>query len=275
MSHWNAIKGGSDTITKLIWLNMYDPPSHSPQAHTIGRMLLLGGVVIHRLNHIFTAKLNLNETYPSLSHFRGAANKRLSFHETLLQIVRSIKYQNVQPFASLSLSSCNEGALTRRGDTRTKLVEWGSVPTGATPYKCVKKWYNKDPTSLTGVTVTVHNRMRKCVGSPIYRVNPSSKDREGAGSRSNCVECSRLTNVFCIGCRKWLCSPQFPVNRGSKNKDDPKYIKLLFEGSDYVEKEEICGYYSCWHKSHRAALEAEGALARGWCFDDTVSVLTP
>jgi len=26
ISQWNVIKGGSDTITKLIWLNLYDPP---------------------------------------------------------------------------------------------------------------------------------------------------------------------------------------------------------------------------------------------------------
>jgi hypothetical protein len=70
ISKWNSIKGGSDTITKFMWLNMYDPPSNTPQSHAIARMLMLGKVVIHRLNHFFTAKENLDLGYPSLKHYR-------------------------------------------------------------------------------------------------------------------------------------------------------------------------------------------------------------
>jgi hypothetical protein len=33
LSEWNCIKGGSDTITKLLWLNTYDPPCDTPQSH--------------------------------------------------------------------------------------------------------------------------------------------------------------------------------------------------------------------------------------------------
>jgi len=91
VSQWNTIKGGSDTITKLLWLNMYDPPCTTPQSCAIGRMLLLGAVIIHRLNQFFTSKDNLKESYSSLQHFRKAASKRSSFHETLLQIVHAIK----------------------------------------------------------------------------------------------------------------------------------------------------------------------------------------
>jgi hypothetical protein len=67
LSQWNAIKGGSDTITKLLRLNMYDPPCSTLQSHAIAWMILLGCVVIHCLNHFFTAKDNLEE-YPSLTH---------------------------------------------------------------------------------------------------------------------------------------------------------------------------------------------------------------
>jgi hypothetical protein len=35
---WNCIKGGSDTITKLLWLNTYDPPCDTPQSNAIARM---------------------------------------------------------------------------------------------------------------------------------------------------------------------------------------------------------------------------------------------
>jgi hypothetical protein len=56
LSRWNLIKGGSDAITKLLWLNMYTPPCSTPQCHAISWMLLLGPVVIHHLNHFLTSK---------------------------------------------------------------------------------------------------------------------------------------------------------------------------------------------------------------------------
>jgi hypothetical protein len=84
------MKGGSDTIPKLLWLNMYDPPCNAPQSHAIAGMILLGCVVVHRLNHFFTAKDN-REEYPLLKHFCKVASERSTFHITLLQIVDSIK----------------------------------------------------------------------------------------------------------------------------------------------------------------------------------------
>jgi hypothetical protein len=69
VSQWNTIKGGSDTITKLLCLNMYDPPCESPSSHTIARMFLLGNVIIHRLHQFFTSKSDLVKAYPSLKHY--------------------------------------------------------------------------------------------------------------------------------------------------------------------------------------------------------------
>jgi hypothetical protein len=47
-------------------------------------------VIIHHLHHFFTSKKNLDD-YPSLKHYRSAASKRSSFHETLLQRATEIK----------------------------------------------------------------------------------------------------------------------------------------------------------------------------------------
>jgi hypothetical protein len=91
---------------KLLWLNTYDPPCDTPQSHAVARMILLGAIVIHRLNQFFTAKDGL-DFHPSLKHFRNAASKRSSFHETLLQIVHSIKHRSIRPISSLSSSSTN------------------------------------------------------------------------------------------------------------------------------------------------------------------------
>jgi hypothetical protein len=265
VSQWNSIKGGSDTITKLLWSNMYDPPCNTPQSHAIGRMLLVGSVIIHRLNHFFTAKPDLEKGYPSLKHFRWAAQKRSSFHDTLLQIVQAIKQRSVLPTAAVSTSSSNvEGILTRRTDTRTKAVAWGSVSTGFTPQKCINKWYGKNPQS--SAEAVVHSRMRECRGVPVYRVNPETKNIKGAGSRGHCAECNKITNLFCIICKRWLCDPHLAANRGMNGGgDDPKFIKItLDDGKQSGKEATICAVYSCWHKAHQEALAVDGAEERGW-----------
>jgi hypothetical protein len=271
ISKWNTFKGGSDTITKLMWLNMYDPPCNSPQSHAIARMLMLGNIVIHRLNHFFTSKENLDQGYPSLKHYRYEANQRYSFHSTLLLIVQAMKNRfilNASPSPSLSLLG-TEGVLTRKKDTRTKMVAWGSTATGVTPQRQVKKWYQRNTAKPS--EILVHTRMKECIGVPVYRVDMKTKSNKDTGSRGHCVECNRLTNVFCIICKKWLCDPQLAANRdtlGNKllvTNDDPKYIKIVFDDGVISGKEEaICAVFSCWHKSHQAALEENGALERGW-----------
>ncbi len=122
MSHWNAIKEGSDTITKLIWLNMYDPPSRSTQAQAIAKMLLFISVVIHCLNHICSSKAV--DQYPSQRHFRVAASKHYSFHQMILSAVHAIRNQIFQPRPSVLSSPLlvNHGTCTRRIDASTKPV---------------------------------------------------------------------------------------------------------------------------------------------------------
>jgi hypothetical protein len=129
------MKGGSNTLTKILWHNMYDPPCNTPQGHAVARMFLLGNIIIHHLNQLFTAKSNLNSGYPSLKHFRNAANKRSSFHNTLLLIVHAIKNRSCTSIVVSPTSSFIAGVRTRHKDTRTKSVTWGTTTTGATPKK--------------------------------------------------------------------------------------------------------------------------------------------
>jgi hypothetical protein len=188
ISQWSSVKGGSETITKLLWLNMYDPPCTTPQSCAIGRMLLLGTVLIHHLNHFFTSKDNLKQSYHSLQHFQKAASNRSSFHETLLLIVHSIKQRTATPALAPSPSNASaiEGILTRRNDTRTMTVSWGTTSTGITPKKSVNQWYKKNPTKPA--EILLHNRMKECRGAPVYRVNVQTKGKKGTGSRGCCAE---------------------------------------------------------------------------------------
>jgi hypothetical protein len=61
----DLIKGGSDTITKLLCHNAYDPPCDTPQSHAIGSMFLLSAFITQWLHYFFTAKQDL-DGYPSL-----------------------------------------------------------------------------------------------------------------------------------------------------------------------------------------------------------------
>jgi hypothetical protein len=79
VSQWNTIKGWSDTITKLLWINMYDPPSNSPSSHAIARMFLLGMVIVHCLHQMFTSNSDLT-TYTSLKHFWNASEANFMTH---------------------------------------------------------------------------------------------------------------------------------------------------------------------------------------------------
>jgi hypothetical protein len=83
---WNAVKGGSDTIAKLLWMNKYSPPSDLPQASVTSRILLLSLMCVHCLHQVATSKLDVRKKYQLLSHFQNAANKRISFRKTLLSI---------------------------------------------------------------------------------------------------------------------------------------------------------------------------------------------
>jgi hypothetical protein len=110
---------------------------------------------------------------------------------------------------------------------------------------------------------------RECTGLPTYRVNPKTKNPKGAGSRSNCSECRKITNFDCLRCRRWLCSTQLATNRNLENngknvKDAPKFFKKSFKENKHVKDECICAVYSCWHKAHEEVLKTEGEFARGW-----------
>ncbi len=276
LSQWNAIKGGSDTITKLLCLNMYDPPCNTPQSHAIARMILLGCVILHRLNLFFTSKEDLDEGYPSLKRFRKASSERGTFYNTLLQIVNVLKQREIlSPSSPVISSSVITGAHTRKTDTRAMEVAWGTMTARGTPQRSVKKWYEGiHPT--TTAEIAVHERMADCTGVPVYRVDMKTKSNRVAGSRGRCVECSHIMNFFCILCKKWLCDPQLAANCSIMQSDDPKYVTITFDDGKLSGKEKrICAIYSCWHKSHHAALEADGALARGFhCIENFESEIS-
>ena len=74
-SVWNIAKGGSDTITHLIWNAKYNVPHKCAQSSAIAHFLMFPPILYHKHLQILTAKEDLS-FYPSLNHMRNAANKR-------------------------------------------------------------------------------------------------------------------------------------------------------------------------------------------------------
>lgn len=207
LAYWNATKGGSDTITKLIWHAMYSPPSKLAQAHAVARMLLLVCTVLHRSHHIATAKVGL--PYKSLQHFRNANNARSSFFQTLISISTCFDTPDDTESTADVVSDDSVGedddieevefhGRDTRGSKAVKKVTFSAGPmTQATPKRKVMAAYSKledKGDSLKGAKKVVRERRRLCTGIPLYLAMPGT-----------CGICKRETKWWCAGCHTHCC----------------------------------------------------------------------
>ena len=91
---WNAVKSGSDTTTMLVdkCASLKSPVPHTNcNSRMCGRIIMVLLVLFHRLKSINTSKDDLDSNYPTLAHFRNAATRRSSFHQTLLWCMQNFK----------------------------------------------------------------------------------------------------------------------------------------------------------------------------------------
>ena len=84
---WNAVKGGSDTTTKLMDDCLIQIPKRHMNTKTvaISRCISLILVLNHRLMQVISCQRDNPDDYPSLVHYRHAASARLTYHRTLLR----------------------------------------------------------------------------------------------------------------------------------------------------------------------------------------------
>ena len=83
-SMWNLNKGGSDTMTKLMWKCKHEPPIINPQTKAICQMFSLIMMCIHRCILVYSSKHPDN--YKFLQAYRKAANERISFTATMFHL---------------------------------------------------------------------------------------------------------------------------------------------------------------------------------------------
>jgi hypothetical protein len=253
LSMWNSFKGGSDTLTKLLWNADYDPPTKEIQGHVVARMLLLATTVLHRLNHIATAKPDL-KFYNSLRHYRNAANQRYSFHRFLLALSHVVKgpMMSIPPTVS---PAAGRMAVPTRARAAVKETVFGAALTGNTPkYNAHARMHSvleKDRTSLDRSEIQLVDRWKNCKGPLLYHVNAKGDQ----GPKRKCFICSKQTSWKCVGCHENFCSiSKVPETIETETgKKPPSLLKITFPGN---EKEVIFARNTCWLHQHSSALEA-------------------
>jgi hypothetical protein len=256
ISSWNAFKGGSDTLTKLIWNADYDPPTNDIQAHAVARLLLLTMTVVHRLRHLATAKADLN-FYRSLKHYRNAANQRSSFHKTLLSMASCFggDADGGVSFAA-SLPPLVPSAIRHR--TRNAPVvqnSFGAVTTGVTPQRNsasrMQKLLQTADDQLDDSERRICQRWQTCIGPLVYMVNADGK----RGPKGVCHICNTQTSWTCLGCHTNFCAATEAPDESERSRR-PKRRKISIPSiNGSTTTKTIVARNSCWLHKHIDALE--------------------
>ena len=246
---WNASKGPSDTMTKLLDSCEENLGIRSPQSVAVGRLLGLNGIAFHRCNQTVTAKDP--SCYKSLDSYRDAANVRYSFQKSLIVLVRFLReelnrlqspVQEVPP----AYPSTPPRALSTRASKQVKAVTWhNKIKSNCTP----KKGRPAKGNSVCHLTDEVQSV------TCISLVQILQKERP------NCRMCGFPTHFLCTGCKRPLCltlgrKPDDKMNaymkrHNIKEEDRPaKMVSLTEFNVKTQQKETKLAINTCFHIAH-------------------------
>jgi hypothetical protein len=244
-------------LTKLLWNADYDPPTKEIQGHVVARMLLLTTTVLHRLNHIATAKPNFN-FYNSLRHYRNAANQRYSFHRFLLALSHVVqgggaggRHTIIPPTVS---TAAGRSTIATRAQAAIKETTFGAALTGKTPKQNANARMHKvletDRNSLDKSEMQLVDRWKNCKGPSLYHVN----EKGDQGPKRKCFVCGKQTSWKCAGCHENFCLvAKVPTTALTDTGNPaPSLLKIKFPGNEKV----FFARNTCWLHQHHSALEA-------------------
>lgn len=240
---WNAVKGGSDTTTKLMDKCAMFIPHTNCETVASTRCIMLLFVTCHRLFQLIGSNIDLNQ-YSSLYHYRNASSKRTTFHHTLLACnhifkneLKRIESEKEQRNSNVSENNENISPPQRRARANRRRYN-GVLPEEATfapslpfltPKKITRNVQNGEAPSLIEEMVT------KCTGMPMKNFN---------ATQQRCDICTSKTNWYCIGCKRWLC-----VERRN-TKDNKKPMKLY---NHTVRGKSTLFQKQCFHIAHETS----------------------
>jgi hypothetical protein len=250
---WNAVKGGSDMTTKLLWMQKYSPPSKLPQASVMRHILLLSLASIHHLHQVATSKMDLKRSYQSLAHYRNAANGRTSFSKTITAVSKCSALD--LPTAGINRSGMNrldspapphacqkEGTITVPAPFTTKMPKRNVL-------KQYQRWHEKDSEKRSDDEHLLLERRKNCIGCLIQPVD------HGHGT---CAVCLMDCREYCVLCHLWCHGYNVypgaqddtgketldihqPCAHGGRGKQQT--FRVNYSCSWYLHKERIQGIY--------------------------------
>jgi hypothetical protein len=236
-SLWNSSKGGSDTITRLIWNCKAKIPVLTPQTVVVARLLMIYAVLFHRLSQAVTIKKKPDAATDTVQSVRERNNKRIPFHKSLRFLRKRLIQLAKECQTSSTASSGNDASSTapnflkenaprydprhektrieRNHEVLGKVPSSGATPIGKGKYKkCVANHDNY---------AQLKNRYVSCRGC-IARMFTDDKKKGGFKlSGKTCDLCGlKEVTTFCIDCKRTLCF----------DKDRSKKIKSRLQGPD-------------------------------------------
>ncbi len=241
-AYWNAVKGGSDTTSKLMDDCILRIPKLYLNTETcaIARLLSIIFVAIHRLHQLFTANPNLDSTYAScLQNYREASSDRSTYYVSLLSIKEIIDKQidNAE-----QENTHREAPILQRGPIRVNPSRHridGMIPSS---FDCAPQLQTKTPTKITKITtsgvasVEIERMLHNCTGMPLKAYPATDQQR--------CDTCGAKTAWYCAGCKRYFCMER-RVKVGNK---------LPFElYSHKIKGKKKTFQQLCFHKAHERA----------------------
>lgn len=253
-AYWNAVKGGSDTTTKLMDDCLPQLPFTNCETVASTRCIFILFVLCHRLFQLFSAKENLE--YSCLENYRKASSKRYTFHHTLLRCssifqgqIKSIeeemqcdKENQITSDDALQTSPKRVRPIRRviDGAPLQQVTFAPSLPT-VTPKKITKKV--RDGSASSDVIEMVN----KCHGIPlkIYK----------AGSQQRCEICDSKTTWYCAMCKRFLCVEKkmtdklIEANIEAKQRNKPPLFEIY---NHKVKGKDLQFLKVCYHNTHES-----------------------
>lgn len=244
-ANWNIKKTASDTITKMIdgSCNGIIPPVVYINANTLvtARTINYALVTCHRLRQLWSCNV---ENHESLREFRNAANKRMSYKNTIQAAVRF--FNNMATNEAADGAPCTEQIIQRirrvriQGELISDKMILDRPVTGKTPKKNAKaRYYNED----VNIPQEILDRRKNCRGPVVYLV-PQKGGEILHGKK--CFVCSSVTNWWCVGCHHYFC---MGAKKGGKISN--RQLKYSFIEGEKPE-EIMCTQLFCWHQEHPA-----------------------
>jgi hypothetical protein len=211
LSNWNAVKGGSHTITKLLWTGMnHPPPNDHPQLAVVSRILLLAHISIHRLHHIATAKAGDPKiNYKLLQHFCHASNRCSSLYGTLLAVTKCSALAlpdacpaefNWSGHKCRAVSSPSARQVDADDEIGSGVTLTAVSVTGSTPKRVVMHQYQcfsqQDSATFLPNTHEVLEHRICCPGNVIRSVGKNA-------IRGICIVCQQDCYSYCLLCHTY------------------------------------------------------------------------